>query len=92
MRQVSDGSLDWIYIDTDHSYPTTRDELNLAEKKIKPEGYICGHDYTVGFWSSYNRYGVIEAVNQFCVEQDWGFAYLTHEADQHASFALQALS
>lgn len=91
LRQVPDGSLDWVYIDTDHSYATTREELHLAAQKVKPDGYICGHDYAVGFWGSYIRYGVIEAVNRFCVEQGWRFAYLSHEPDQHASFALSRL-
>ena len=91
LRQASDGSLDWVYIDTDHSYPTTYEELNVASKKIKPDGYICGHDYVTGSWLSYHRYGVVEAVNRFCVEQNWQFAFLTHEADRHLSFALRAI-
>ena len=31
-----DYSLDWIYIDTDHSYQTTRKELEIYSKKIRP--------------------------------------------------------
>ncbi len=92
LRAAADHSLDWIYIDTDHSYATTRDELLLAEKKVKPDGYICGHDYTIGSWPSYHRYGVIEAVNAFCVEHHWQFAYLTHEPNRNLSFALSRLA
>lgn len=88
LKASADQSLDWIYIDTDHSYATTREELVLAAKKVKPEGYICGHDYTIGSWPSYHRYGVIEAVNALCVEHHWKFAYLTHEPNRNLSFAL----
>jgi hypothetical protein len=88
LRATADHSLDWIYIDTDHSYATTREELLLAAEKVKPDGYICGHDYTIGSWPGYHRYGVIEAVNAFCVEHHWRFAYLTHEPNRNLSFAL----
>ncbi|MEC8557704.1 MAG: class I SAM-dependent methyltransferase [Planctomycetota bacterium] len=88
LEACEDGSLDWIYIDTDHSYSTTQSELKLAAQKVKASGYICGHDYTIGSWPSYHRYGVIEAVNRFCVEQNWKFAYLTHEPNRNLSFAL----
>ena len=88
LRENANESLDWVYIDTDHSYATTHDELLLAVQKVKPNGYICGHDYTIGSWPSYHRYGVIEAVNAFCVEHHWQFAYLTHEPNRNLSFAL----
>lgn len=91
LRATADQSLDWIYIDTDHSYATTREELLLAAQKVKPNGYICGHDYTIGSWRGYHRYGVIEAVNAFCVEHHWQFAYLTHEPNRNLSFALSRL-
>ncbi|MEM6366521.1 MAG: class I SAM-dependent methyltransferase, partial [Planctomycetota bacterium] len=70
-------SLSWVYIDTDHSYPTTEKELQVAKLKVAPDGYICGHDYTVGTWESYVRFGVVEAVNQFCTEERWRLAMLT---------------
>jgi len=33
------NSLDWVYIDTDHTYKTTKEELEAAAKAVKPEGY-----------------------------------------------------
>ena len=46
---------DWIYVDTDHSYSTTIQELNAYESKIKSNGFICGHDYVMGNWSRSNN-------------------------------------
>ena len=89
LSRVADATLDWIYIDTDHSFGTTHGELVLASKKVKRDGYICGHDYTLGSWRGYIRYGVVEAVNAFCVEHRWEFAYLTHESNRNLSFALK---
>jgi len=89
LSEFSDEYLDWVYIDTDHSYTTTRDELLLARKKVKPGGYIAGHDFTSGNPVKAVPYGVIEACNEFCVNEGWGYEFLTLEPSGHFSFALQ---
>lgn len=87
----AEGYFDWVYIDTDHKYGTTRDELKLAAGKVKPGGLIAGHDYTPGNWVGGLRYGVIEAVREFCVAQGWEFIYQTCEGHGFHSFALRKL-
>jgi hypothetical protein len=82
---------DWIYIDTDHSYETTRDELLLYASKVKGDGIIAGHDYTMGNWVSSYRYGVIEAVHEFCVKHDWELLYVTLEPSENQSFAIRRI-
>lgn len=82
------GYFDWIYIDTDHSYETTRDELSIARTKVRPGGIIAGHDFTMGNWIDGIRYGVIDAVREFCVAHDWEMLYLTMESNGYHSFAL----
>lgn len=86
-QDFEDGYFDWIYIDTDHSYETTRDELELYAPKMKPGGIIAGHDYKIGNWISMYRYGVIEAVHEFCVKHNWELIYLTVEPSESQSFA-----
>jgi Methyltransferase domain len=86
-----DGYFDWIYIDTDHSYETTIQELRRYASKLKPEGIIAGHDYTMGNWVSGYRYGVIEALHEFCVEQNWEFKYLTIDPFESQSFAIRRI-
>lgn len=54
-----DGSLDWIYIDGNHSYETVRNDIEIAYKKIKKTGWICGHDID---WP-----GVRQAIYEFCI-------------------------
>jgi hypothetical protein len=87
-----DKYFDWVYLDTDHSYKTTKEELAILKLKVKPDGIIAGHDYTIGNWVDHNRYGVIEAVNEFCVNEGWEIIYLTVESDHYRSFAIQKLS
>ena len=86
-----DDYFDWIYIDTTHSYDTTREELVKYAPKIKHDGIIAGHDYTMGIWSSLNRYGVIEAVHEFCVKYEWELVYLTVEPTENQSFAIRRI-
>lgn len=86
-----DHYFDWVYLDTDHSYQTTRRELELLRPKMKPGGIIAGHDYIIGNWDGGVRYGVIEAVREFCIRYDWEMIYLTHELDIPPSFAIRQI-
>ncbi len=86
-----DSYFDWIYIDTNHSYETTKEELKLYSPKIKKGGIIAGHDYVVGYWNGLVKFGVIEAVNEFCICNNWEFVYLTMENREHRSFAIRKM-
>ena len=90
-QEFENGYFDWIYIDTDHSYETTRDELELYAPKMKSGGVMAGHDYRMGNWISMYRYGVIEAVHEFCVNHNWELIYLTAEPTESQSFAIRKI-
>ena len=92
LARAEANSLDWVYIDTDHTYSTTKKELELAAKCVKSNGYICGHDYTAVGYDGLRKYGVVEAVNEFCVNQGYEFAYLTSETDRHLSYAIKKIN
>jgi len=91
-RTFPDAYFDWIYIDTDHSYPTTRDELAVYESKMKPGGIIAGHDYVMGNWPHSLKFGVIEAVHEFCIARNWELLYVTTEHSSNASFAIRKIA
>lgn len=80
---------DWIYIDSDHLYKVTKEELEAYADLVKKDGVIAGHDYAMGNWDRMLKYGVIEAVNEFCFENKWELIYLTHEIDSNYSFAIK---
>ena len=86
-----DGSLDVVYIDTDHSYETTRAELSLFGPKVRPGGFLAGHDYIMGNWAGLYRYGGIEAVHEYCHAEDWELVHLTMEQGTSPSFALRRI-
>lgn len=86
----SDNYFDVIYLDAGHGYSDTEAELELCRQKVKPEGLITGHDYVTGTWRTQYRYGVVEAVNSFCVHHNWEFMLVTWECHRHISFVLKS--
>lgn len=91
LNEFPDNYFDWIYIDTDHSYKTTIEELMISKNKVKECGFICGHDFVTGNWNGGVRYGVIEAVHEFCLKENWEMIYLTNETHRHLSFAIRKI-
>lgn len=89
IRQISDKSLDFAYVDAAHDFASVRRDLLACEPKMAAGGIIGGDDYTR--WSSNGlyRWGVVEAVNSFCNEENWKMVHLTHEPGRHLSYALE---
>lgn len=92
VHTFTDAYFDWIYIDTDHSYKNTLSELKLYSAKVKPGGIIAGHDFVIGNWKGLVKYGVIDAVYEFCVTENWELIYLTMEHPEHPSFAIRKIA
>lgn len=91
-EQFPEHYFDWVYIDTNHSYATTRDELAVYSRKVKPGGILAGHDFILGNWVGGVRYGVIEAVYEFCQNEDWELIWLTMENGFPPSFAIRKIA
>lgn len=72
LESLPENSLDVIYIDADHSYEGCKRDLDLAYRKVKSGGWICGHDYLTNTNKATNVYvfGVHRAVNEFCKENN----------------------
>ena len=61
LSRFKDNYFDFIYIDGDHSYKGVKRDLELAFLKVKPNGYIVGHDYNIIRFP-----GLVKAVDEFC--------------------------
>jgi hypothetical protein len=57
-----DESLDWVYVDSTHSYADTKRELQLLDRKIKSAGMILGDDWQID--RDHMHHGVYRAVNE----------------------------
>ncbi len=59
-----DNSVDWIYVDGDHSYKAVKRDLEMSYAKVKPGGMIAGDDYKLGAWWGD---GIVRAVHELLI-------------------------
>jgi predicted O-methyltransferase YrrM len=45
LEKVADNSLDWVFIDANHSYEHAKPDILGWSKKVKVGGLISGHDF-----------------------------------------------
>ncbi|MGG6897556.1 class I SAM-dependent methyltransferase [Rhizobium sp. BR 315] len=91
LAEFPNSFFDWVYIDTNHSFETTWEELVISNSKVRPQGRIAGHDFCSGNVVDAVPYGVVEACTKFCKDFHWQFEYLTMESHGHFSFSLKRL-
>lgn len=89
LQKYPDKYFDMIYVDGDHSLEGCTRDLDLALRKVKPGGWICGHDYDQNDLKAKNVYcfGVHEAVETFLKRT--GFRMAAMGLDGCCSFAIQ---
>lgn len=89
LSQYPDRYFDMIYIDGDHSLEGCTKDLDIALRKVKPGGWICGHDYDMNELKAKNVYcfGVHEAVETFL--RRTGLQIRALGLDGCVSFAIQ---
>ena len=46
---IEDASLDFVFIDADHQYESVKKDIVNWLPKVRPGGYICGHDINKQF-------------------------------------------
>jgi len=68
-QQVEDQSLDFVFIDADHSYEAVKADILAWRPKIRTGGIIAGHDYK-GFRDRRGDYGVSRAVHEIFGESN----------------------
>jgi hypothetical protein len=47
-QKFSDGELDVVYLDADHT--AVADDIRVWWPKVRPGGWLCGHDYAMHNW------------------------------------------
>jgi len=62
-NDISDGLLDFAYLDANHLYRDVQSDIEAWLPKIKTGGLLCGHDYG-GYSDRIGRWGVKRAVDQ----------------------------
>ncbi len=78
VEKFSNGSLDFVYIDANHSYKSVKEDLRLWTPKVRIGGIIGGHDYNP--YSRKRIKGVVRAVNRFVKKNEITPLFITTEA------------
>ena len=89
VKQFPDGYFNAIYIDGNHSYDGVRRDIDAAAPRIEEPGFLVFNDYT--YWSPCEcmRYGVMQAVNEFCVSENWEAVYFALDGYMYCDIAIQ---
>lgn len=92
LPEFPDEFFDVVYIDGDHSFQGCARDLDLALRKVKKGGWICGHDYEMNYTHTLNVYdfGVGSAVDIFCLRN--GLRINAKALDGCVSYAIQKVS
>lgn len=68
-KLFQDGSLDWVYLDANHSHKGVLEDLAAWYPKVKNGGMICGDDFLQGRYF-HTDFGVVAAVNEFFADKE----------------------
>ena len=88
LSKCPDDYFDWVYVDANHDYKHVKEDLETVLPKMKEGGLICGHDYLEFNPLTKTKYGVIQAVGEFCLDNGWEVVNLTGE-DLFKSYVLR---
>ncbi|MCI0534289.1 MAG: class I SAM-dependent methyltransferase [Verrucomicrobiales bacterium] len=67
---AADESLDFVFIDAEHTYDAVRQDIATWARKVRLGGIIAGHDYG-GIHNRRGVWGVNRAVDQYAAENGW---------------------
>jgi hypothetical protein len=76
LDQLPDQSVDYIYIDADHSYASVAREIGALKPKMKPQGIVHFNDYTYFDSDAMTAYGVPRAVHELMHRDGYEMLYL----------------
>jgi predicted O-methyltransferase YrrM len=92
LAKYADRTFDMIYIDADHSYEAVKRDINVAKAKLADNGVIMLNDYIMFDHLDGVSYGVVQAVNEFIVQEDWRVCGFSLERNMFCDIAIRRRS
>ena len=92
LKKYPDKTFDLIYIDGDHSYEGVKQDANVAKAKLADNGIIVFNDYIMFDHLNGVPYGVVQAVNELIVSEDWRVSGFSLEKNMFCDIAIRKQS
>ncbi|NHO33559.1 class I SAM-dependent methyltransferase [Acetobacter fallax] len=90
LERIPDYSLDVVYLDADHTYPSVIAELEVCSRKLRPvTGLIVLNDYIMR--DDAGPYGVIQAAHDFMMSHGWEMVAFALEENMYCDVVLRKL-
>ena len=66
--ELEDGSLDFVFIDANHSYDAVKNDIIAWAPKVRSGGVLCGHDYNSfpGVQKAVDDFASAKGIRGFC--------------------------
>jgi predicted O-methyltransferase YrrM len=88
MERQPDSTYDVIYVDGDHSLDGVTRDAYVSARKLKSDGVLVFNDYIVFDYVFGEPYGVVQVVNDFCVNRGWQVLYFALQNALYCDIAL----
>jgi hypothetical protein len=92
LKKYPNKTFDLIYIDGDHSYEGVKQDANVAKAKLADNGIIVFNDYIMFDHLNGVPYGVVQAVNELIVSEDWRVCGFSLEKNMFCDIAIRKQS
>lgn len=92
MANLQNESLDYVYIDADHSYHAVKNDIMITHQKLRVGGILQFNDYTTYSPSENLHYGVLNAVNAYIENQSIKIIGLSIDRSGYHDMAVQKCS
>jgi len=92
MSDFNENYFDWIYIDAAHDYQSVKKDLFQAKRTIKENGLIIMNDYIMFDHFTKEKYGVVQATNEFMIKNNYEMLYFALHQDMFCDVVLKKIS
>jgi hypothetical protein len=89
LSQIEDESLDFIYVDAEHTYQPVKADGETGLRKLRSGGIMIFNDYTLFDQYMGVSYGVVRAVNELINQHDLEVLGLALEINMFCDVAVQ---
>jgi hypothetical protein len=89
LEELGNKGVDVFYLDADHTYEAVKADLAVIKRKITPDGIIIINDYIFFDHRGLAPFGVIQAANEFMIEERWEMIFFCLHPEMFCDIAIQ---